>query len=81
MSGHGLDEAEFAILIADAWQGMGLGSALLKRLVETGRAEKVKRIIGRILADNNAMLDLSRNTGFDLEWRPDDSEWEAQIRF
>lgn len=76
---HGSDEAEFGILIADAWQGMGLGSTLLKRLVETGRSEKIKRITGRILAENTTMLEVSRNTGFALQWRADDREWEAEI--
>ena len=77
---HGLEEAEFAILIADAWQGMGLGTALLKLLVEVGRAEKLRRITGHILAENAAMLEMSRNIGFDLQWRPDEGEWEAEIR-
>jgi acetyltransferase len=77
---HGLDEAEFAILIADAWQGKGLGTALLRRLVETARTEKFRRITGRILAENGRMLEVSRNAGFHLRWRADDGEWEAEIR-
>ena len=27
---HGIDHAEFAVLVSDAWQGKGLGSELLK---------------------------------------------------
>lgn len=78
---HGLDEAEFAILIADAWQGKGLGSALLRRLVEAGRAEMFRKITGRILADNRRMLEVSRNAGFTLHWQRDEGEWEAEIKF
>lgn len=77
---HGLDEAEFAILIADAWQGRGLGTALLRRLIETARAEKIKRITGRILAENSTMREVSRNAGFELQWRADEGEWEAAIK-
>jgi acetyltransferase len=77
---HELDEAEFAILVADAWQGIGLGTALLRRLVETARAEKIKGITGRILAENATMLEVSRNAGFDLQWRADEGEWEAAIK-
>lgn len=77
---HGLDEAEFAILIADAWQGMGLGTALLKLLVEVGREEKLRRITGQVLAENTTMLEMSRNIGFDLQWRPEEGEWKAEIR-
>jgi acetyltransferase len=77
---HGRDEAEFAILIADAWQGMGLGTALLKLLVEAGRAEKVRSITGRILPENTTMLRISRDIGFDLQWRADEGEWKAEIK-
>lgn len=77
---HGRNEAEFAILVADAWQGMGLGTALMKVLVETGREEKLVRITGRILAENTTMLEMSRNVGFELTWQPDDGEWEAEIK-
>ena len=77
---HGLNEAEFAILIADAWQGMGLGTSLLKLLVKAGRGEKLVRITGRILAENTAMLEISRNIGFELQWQPDDNEWEAELK-
>ena len=77
---HGRNEAEFAILIADEWQGMGLGTSLLKLLVAAGRAEKLIRITGRILAENTAMLEVSRNTGFDLQWQPGDNEWEAELK-
>lgn len=76
---HGLDEAEFAILVADAWQGMGLGTTLLGLLVEVGRAEKLRRITGRILGENTTMIEVSRNIGFDLQSRPE-GEWEAEIR-
>ena len=55
IKGHGTSDAEFAILIADAWQGMGIGTELLKMLVKIGRTEKLERITGRILAENTTM--------------------------
>ncbi len=75
---HGIDEAEFAIIVADAWQSRGLGSALLKLLVEVARAEKLRRVTGRILADNTTMMEVSRRIGFTLQ--ADEDEWEAEIR-
>jgi acetyltransferase len=77
---HGIEEAEFAIIVADAWQGQRLGSALLKLLVEVARAEKLHRVTGRILADNTTMMEVSRRIGFTLQRRPDEGEWEAEIR-
>ena len=34
---HGLNEGEFALLVSDRWQKQGLGTELLKRLVQSGR--------------------------------------------
>ena len=76
---HGIDEAEFAIIIADAWQGQGIGTDLLKLLVKVGRAEKLRRIVGYILSDNTTMIEVSREIGFALH-RHAGGEWEAEIR-
>ncbi len=63
---HGLDEAEFAILISDAWQKQGLGTELLKRLVQIGRDERLARITAIILPDNHAMRQVSKKAGFKI---------------
>ncbi len=64
---HVRNEAEFALLIADSFQGRGLGTELLRRLVAIGRRERVGRIVGYILADNMSMLDVCRRLGFHHE--------------
>jgi acetyltransferase len=61
---HGTNEAEFAILISDHSQNLGLGYELLKQLVAVGRAEKLERIVGEILAENHAMRHLCKKLGF-----------------
>jgi acetyltransferase len=61
---HGTREAEFAILVSDPWQRSGLGTELLRRLVEIGRAEKLERIVGDILPDNHGMLRICEKLGF-----------------
>lgn len=64
---HGLPEAEFAILIADPYQGQGLGTELLSRLIEVARSEGLKRLTGEILAENQGMQHLCRRVGFQLK--------------
>jgi len=64
---HQTPEAEFAILVSDAYQGHGFGVELLRRLVQIGRDEKLKRIIATILGDNVAMQRVSRKIGFKLK--------------
>ncbi|MDR3401089.1 MAG: bifunctional acetate--CoA ligase family protein/GNAT family N-acetyltransferase [Chthoniobacter sp.] len=77
---HGTNDAEFAVLVADTWQGHGLGGQLLESLVRVGRAEKMQRITGTILQSNHAMLDLCRRLGFELRRDPDDSVVTADLK-
>jgi acetyltransferase len=74
---HGFDEGEFALLVADRWQRHGLGSELLRRLVEVGRAEGIGRIRGEILAGNTGMLRLARELGFAVRFSPGSTSAEA----
>ena len=57
------EHAEIAIAIADSWQGRGLGSALLRRLVQRAREEGITRFTADVMADNRAMLALIRKLG------------------
>lgn len=68
----GTQEGEYAILITDAFQGKGLGTELLKRLIQIGRDEKLKRIIAFISTENYVMQKVSRKLGFTLRRSPDD---------
>lgn len=76
---RGRNEAEFAVVVADEWQGRGLGTHLLETLVQTARAEKLQRITGRILAANHTMLDLCRHLGFQLRPDADSGEFTAEF--
>lgn len=58
------DTAEFALLISDAYQGHGLGTELLRRLLEIGRSEGVSRVEAYILGENRSMIHLCEKLGF-----------------
>ena len=49
---RGTDIAEIAVTVEDAWQGRGVGTALLTRLADRARAEEIRRFTGLLLADN-----------------------------
>lgn len=66
----GTDEAEFAILIRDEYQSRGLGSELLRRLIEFGRGERLGRITAQILPENKEMQRLCARLGFRLDQDP-----------
>jgi len=63
---RGLNEAEFALLIIDRFQGRGLGSELLRRLIQVGRDEGLDRISADILTDNRPMQLVCKQLGFRL---------------
>jgi acetyltransferase len=76
---HGTDEAEFAVLISDPWQGKGFGSELLKLLVQIGRKEALRRIIGHISPENTTMKTVSEEVGFKVRFDKAEGEWKAEI--
>jgi RimJ/RimL family protein N-acetyltransferase len=50
-------EAEVAVVVGDPWQGRGVATALLERLVERARAEGIDHFIALVLSDNEQALD------------------------
>jgi GNAT superfamily N-acetyltransferase len=50
--------AELALLVVDDYQHVGLGRRMLARLALAARERGVERLVGRMLADNDAMLNL-----------------------
>jgi RimJ/RimL family protein N-acetyltransferase len=55
--------AEIAVIVTDAWQGHGVGSALLSRLADRARAEGVTRFTGLMLSGNRPMARLFAELG------------------
>lgn len=55
--------AEAAVVVIDAWQGKGLGSLLLDRLVKRARAQGIERFCASLFTDNGAMLALFQRIG------------------
>jgi acetyltransferase len=76
---RGRNEAEFALLISDRYQGQGLGTLLLSRLLDVGRAEHLRRIIADILPDNRAMRHICQKLGFRLRFDADEGVVRAEI--
>lgn len=76
---HGQTSAEFAIVISDAWQHRGLGSELLRRLVQVGKDEGLSEITADILPDNLDMRRICEKVGFKLEYAPGDSVVRATL--
>ena len=69
------------MLVSDNSQNQGLGFELLKRLIEIGRAEKLTRLGGQILAENHAMQHICKKLGFKIVADDDNRGCSAQFTF
>ena len=58
--------AEFAVSVAELWQGKRLASLLLAKLVCRAAAVGIERLAGETLASNARMLALARKAGFTI---------------
>jgi len=57
-------EAEYAVLVADQWQGQGLGTILTDYCLEVCRQWGIRRVVAETAPDNHRMLDMFRRRGF-----------------
>ena len=64
---RGSNEAEYALLVSDDFQGRGLGTELLSRLLQIARNEGVERVTAYMLTENRGMINISKKLGFRLE--------------
>ncbi|HEV2455739.1 MAG TPA: GNAT family N-acetyltransferase, partial [Verrucomicrobiae bacterium] len=78
---HGRNEAEFAMLVSDRWQRQGLGTELMRRLVEIGRAEKLSRLSALILSSNHAMQHVAESAGLKINRQAAAAEYLAEIQY
>ena len=65
--------AEFALVVADTWQGRGIGRRLLATLIRLARGAGVGALTGDILHTNRRMILLARDAGFAVLTHPDDA--------
>jgi acetyltransferase len=70
-------EAEVAIVVSDHFQHSGLGTELLRRLVEIARDEKLSRVTCEVLRENVAMQTLAKRLGFTIRMLDDPNSIKA----
>ena len=58
--------AEFAVVVDDAWQRQGLGTRLITMLADQAACAKLAALVGIVLADNWPMLTLLATLGFEF---------------
>jgi acetyltransferase len=68
------ESAEFAIVIADAWQGRGVARLLMTRLIDYAKARGLKQLEGAVLRSNSRMLKFMADFGATTRDDRDDPE-------
>lgn len=63
---------EFAIVVADAWQRKGVGTLLMRTLIETASARGLRTMFGEVMAGNRKMRGFMQRLGFQLTQDPGD---------
>ena len=65
---------EFAVTVADDWQGVGVARHMMQELIALARAQGLERMEGIVLPDNAGMRGLAARLGFtDAVWPEDRS--------
>jgi GNAT superfamily N-acetyltransferase len=59
------ESCECAVVVSDEWQDKGLGTLLMRHLIEVARQRGIKRMISIDMAENVGMRNLAKSLGFD----------------
>lgn len=60
------EDAEFAIAVADRWQGQGLGGELTDYMIRIARERGIEKVFANVLKANTVMVEMFRRRGFAL---------------
>ena len=63
---HGINDARYALIVADPYQKQGLGAEILRKLISFARDKQLSRLVADISVENKAIKQLCENEGFKL---------------
>lgn len=75
------EAAEFAILVADHWQGKGLGNKFMNLIMEIAKERNIKKIYASVLNANTIMLHMFRKRGFTIKLEDGSSSYAEKLLF
>jgi acetyltransferase len=72
------ESAEYAIVVADAWQGLELGSNMTDYILEVARDKGIQKVYASMLATNKRMIRMFEKRGFKIS-REDFETYRAEL--
>ncbi|MCF8142338.1 MAG: bifunctional acetate--CoA ligase family protein/GNAT family N-acetyltransferase [Deltaproteobacteria bacterium] len=76
----GGERGEFAVVIGDSWQGLGIGARLMEDLLAIGKERGMEEIWGLVLPENKTMLNLAQKLGFSIRPSEDRRVYRVALR-
>jgi RimJ/RimL family protein N-acetyltransferase len=73
------EEAEVALEVADAYQGHGVGTAMLEELAGRASRAGIRRFVAHVLPSNQRMLEVFRGLGFSEHARFEDGVVRVRV--
>ena len=73
------ESAEFAVVVADAWQAHGVGRVLMRRLIAAAKRRGLARLEGAVLRSNPKMIRFTEGLGFVTHDDPEEPEQVSMV--
>jgi len=73
------ESAEFAVVVADAWQARGVGHVLMRRLIAAAKRRGLARLEGAVLRNNPNMIRFTESLGFVTHDDPNEHEQVSMV--
>ena len=71
---------EFAVVVADDFQGKGLGTKLVDMLIQIAYEKGLDSIYGVVMPENTKMIELCKKLGFDIRYTPEEVIVELNLK-
>jgi acyl-CoA hydrolase/ribosomal protein S18 acetylase RimI-like enzyme len=73
--------AEAAFLVRDDWHGRGIGTELMRTMVEAARQQGIAGFTAEVLADNESMMRVFHRCGYPVESKLEEGAYSLRIPF
>ena len=73
------NDAEFSLIICDECQGQGLGTEMIRRVIEVAKGEGLDRVVAEILGTNGGMIRICQEVGFKISADEGEDTVQAEL--
>jgi len=73
-------KGEIAFIVADPWQGLGLGSKMVDHMIEICKDKGLETIYALMLPDNYRAIRLLKKRGFTIQYRNDEAKATLNLK-